>query len=163
MAAKSANELKKPRGFATPQQAAVVGLLRTNDLYQYRFGQLFREYGLTQPQYNVLRILRGEGEPLPCLEVAARMITVVPAITSLIDKLEKRGLLTRERCTVDRRVWYVALTAAGTKLLKQMDAPVMAMHEMLCKGLSPSECQQLIGLLEKARWPHDESSEFDRV
>jgi DNA-binding MarR family transcriptional regulator len=163
MAAKLRNDGQKPRGFSSPQQAAVVGLLRTNDLFQYRFGQLFREYGLTQPQYNVLRVLRAEGGPLPCLEIAARMITVVPAITSLIDKLETRGLVTRERCTADRRVWYVALAAAGTKLLKQMDAPVMAMHEMLCKGLSVSECQQLIRLLEKAREPHDESSEFDRV
>lgn len=163
MAGKLESELKKRRGFASPQQAAVVGLLRTNDLFQYRFGQLFREYGLTQPQYNVLRILRGEGAPLPCLEIAARMITVVPAITSLIDKLEKRGLVTRERCTEDRRVWYVALTEAGTELLTQMDGPVMGMHDKLCKGLNGSECAELIALLEKARAPYDGSVEFDRV
>ncbi len=163
MAGKLKQQLKKRRGFDSLQQTAVVGLLRTNDLFQYRFGQLFREFGLTQPQYNVLRILRGEGTPLPCLEIAARMITIVPAITSLIDKLEKRKLVTRERCSEDRRVWYVALTDAGSELLKEMDKPVMAMHDKLCGGLSSGECKQLTELLEKARGPHDASAEFDRV
>lgn len=163
MAGKLEQQLKKRRGFDSVQQTAVVGLLRTNDLFQYRFGQLFREFGLTQPQYNVLRILRGEGAPLPCLEIAARMITIVPAITSLIDKLEKRKLVARDRCTEDRRVWYVSLTAAGSKLLDEMDTPVMEMHSQLCKGLTGAECKQLVELLEKARAPHDASAEFDRV
>jgi DNA-binding MarR family transcriptional regulator len=163
MAGKLEKDLRKKRGFDSPQQAAVVGLLRTNDLFQYRFGQLFREFGLTQPQYNALRILRGEGAPLPCLEIAARMIAIVPAITSLIDKLEKRKLVERTRCTEDRRVWYVSLTAAGSKLLKEMDGPVMEMHGKLCRGLTAAECKQLTELLEKARAPHDASMEFDRV
>ena len=154
MAGKLEKELKKQRGFESVQQSAVVGLLRTNDLFQYRFSHLFREYGLTQPQYNVLRILRGEGQPLPCLEIASRMITMVPAITSLIDKLETRELVTRKRCTADRRVWYVALTDAGCQLLLQMDHPVMELHRGLCSGLSTAECRQLVELLEKARAPH---------
>ena len=154
MAGKLEKELKKQRGFESLQQSAVIGLLRTNDLFQYRFSHLFREYGLTQPQYNVLRILRGEGQPLPCLEIASRMITMVPAITSLIDKLEARELVTRKRCTADRRVWYVALTDAGRELLQQVDAPVMELHRGLCSGLSAAECRQLVELLEKARAPH---------
>ena len=144
-------DLKKRKGFDLPEQEVVVSVLRTNELYQYRFGQLFREYGLTQPQYNILRILRGEGEKLPSLEIARRMIAVVPAITSLIDKLEKRELVKRERCKDDRRVWYVGLTAKGKKLLAAMDEPNIAMHKRLAGHLSESECTQLLGLLEKAR------------
>lgn len=154
MVGKLEHELKKKRGFDSVQQSAVVGLLRTNDLFQYRFGHLFREYGLTQPQYNVLRILRGEGKALPCLEIADRLITMVPAITGLIDKLEKRSLVARERCTKDRRIWYVSLTDEGRKLLQEMDGPVMELHQSLCRGLSGEECQQLVELMEKARAPH---------
>ncbi|QDU95208.1 MarR family winged helix-turn-helix transcriptional regulator [Lignipirellula cremea] len=151
MAGKLEQDLKKKRDFESVQQAAVIGLLRTNDLFQYRFTQLFREYGLNQPQYNVLRILRGEGAPLPCLEIASRLITIAPAITSLIDKLEARELVTRERCNRDRRIWYVDLTAAGSQLLASMDERVMSLHESLCRGLSADECGQLVALLEKAR------------
>ncbi|QGJ70355.1 HTH-type transcriptional regulator MgrA [Planctomycetales bacterium 10988] len=151
MAGKLEQQLKKKRSFDTPQQSVIVGLLRTNDLFQYRFGKLFREYGLTQPQYNVLRILRGEGKPLPCLEIASRLITMVPAITSLIDKLEKRSLVTRQRCNHDRRVWYIGITEAGLTLLSEMDEPVTALHNELCQGLSDEECRQLVELMEKAR------------
>ena len=77
---------------------------------QIRFARLFREYGLTPSQYNVLRILRGEGKPLPILEIASRTITVVPGITGLIDRLEQAGFVNRLRCEKDRRVIYVALT-----------------------------------------------------
>ena len=144
-------DLKKRRPFELPEQEVVVSILRTNELFQHRFAQLFREYGLTQPQYNILRILRGEGNKLPSLEIASRMITVVPAITSLIDKLERRELVKRERCGKDRRIWYVSLTKNGKKLIKEMDEPNRAMHKQLVGSLSKTECKQLLGLLEKAR------------
>jgi DNA-binding MarR family transcriptional regulator len=154
VAGKLEKELRKKRGFDSVQQSVVIGLLRTNDLFQYRFGRLFRDYGLNQPQYNVLRILRGEGKPLPCLEIADRLITMVPAITSLIDKLESKGLVARDRCARDRRVWYVALTPDGHELLKKMDGPVSELHASLCRGLNKTECRQLVELMEKARAAH---------
>ncbi len=92
-------ELKKRRPFDVPEQEAYLNLLRTNDQFQNRFGKLFREYGLTSSQYNVLRILRGEGNPLPCLEIASRMVQVVPAMTGLLDRLEAQDLIKRERCS----------------------------------------------------------------
>ena len=106
-------ELKKKRPFESPEQEAILNVLRTNDQYQVRFARLFRPYGLTPSQYNVLRILRGEGQPLPILEIAARTITVVPGITGLIDRLEEAGFVERERCREDRRVICVALTDKG--------------------------------------------------
>jgi len=103
-------ELKKRQPFESLEQEAVINVLRTNDQYENRLGRLFREHELTMSQYNILRILRGAGEPLPSLEIGKRMIQVVPAITGLIDRLEKRELVERCRCTKDRRIVYVAIT-----------------------------------------------------
>src|SRR5579885_1842444 len=102
-------ELKKRRPFDSPEQEAMLNIARTADRFGICFTRLFREYGLTPSQYNVLRILRGEGKPLPILEIASRTITVVPGITGLIDRLEKAGFVNRVRCEKDRRVIYVTL------------------------------------------------------
>lgn len=151
MAGKLEQDLKKRKPFHSPQQAVVIGLLRTADLVQYRRGQFLRDYDLTQPQYNVLRILRGAGTPLPSLEIASRMVTMVPAITSLLDKLEQKGLITRERNQDDRRVWNVGLTEAGETLLSEIDDPFNALEKGLCRGLSAADCRRLADLMEKAR------------
>ena len=144
-------ELKKKRPFESAEQEAVLNILRTDDQFQNRFGRLFREYGLTPSQYNILRILRGEGKPLPCLEIGERMIQLVPAMTGLIDRLEKQELVTRERCIEDRRVIYIQITKKALKLLKKMDTPVMDLHQQLIGHLSRSEQRELSRLLEKAR------------
>ncbi|MCA9010632.1 MAG: MarR family transcriptional regulator [Planctomycetaceae bacterium] len=145
------NELKKQRPFDLPEQEAILNILRTNDQFQNRFGRLFREYDLTPSQYNVLRILRGEGKPMPCLEIGDRMIQVVPAMTGLVDRLEKLELVKRERCTQDRRVIYIELTAKARQLLDRMDAPVTELHRQLIGHLTQTELKQLSRLLEKAR------------
>lgn len=144
-------ELKKKRGFDSPEQEATLSILRTSDLFENRLGRLFREYGLTPSQYNVLRILRGEGKPLPSLEIADRMIQVVPAITGLIDRLEKQELVKRHRCTEDRRVVYVQITTKAIRILKQIDDPLHALHQELLGDLSKKELSELIRLLDKAR------------
>lgn len=144
-------ELKKKRPFESPDQEAILNILRTNDQFLNRFGRLFREYDLTHSQYNVLRILRGEGRPMPCLEIADRMIQVVPAMTGLLDRLEKQGLVVRERCTEDRRVVYVSLTESAKDLLKRMDTPVSELHSQLIGHLTQTELKELSRLLEKAR------------
>jgi DNA-binding MarR family transcriptional regulator len=144
-------ELKKRLPFARIEEEAVLNLARTSDQVQHRFEQLFRAHGLTGPQYNILRILRGEGEPLPILEVAGRMITVVPAITGIVDRLERAELVVRRRCEKDRRVVYVELTPAGAARLGEIDAPLEALHRAVMSGLSESEQRQLIGLLERIR------------
>ena len=145
------DELKKKRPFDLPEQEAILNILRTNDQFQNRFGRLFREYGLTPSQYNVLRILRGEGKPMPCLEIGDRMIQVVPAMTGLVDRLEKLELVKRERCTQDRRVIYVQLTVKAKQLLDKMDAPVNELHRQLIGHLTQTELKELSRLLEKAR------------
>ncbi|WP_437227935.1 MarR family winged helix-turn-helix transcriptional regulator [Planctomicrobium sp. SH661] len=144
-------ELKKKKPFDQPEQEAILNLLRTSDLFQNRFGRLLRTYEITESQYNVLRILRGEGKPLPCLEVASRMIQVVPAITGLVDRLEKQGLVSRHRCEEDRRVIFVDLTPRAKTLLAELDQPVRDLHEQLIGHLTKSELAELSRLLEKAR------------
>src|SRR5213082_1560980 len=152
-APKIQHELKKKRPFESPAQEAALSVVRTSDQLQIRFARLFRDYGLTPSQYNILRILRGEGKPLPILEVASRTITVVPGITGLIDRLERAGFVNRLRCEKDRRVIYVALTDHGTKTLADLDEPLLALHRKLMSHLSQGESKELIRLLEKVREP----------
>jgi DNA-binding MarR family transcriptional regulator len=144
-------ELKKKNPFASAEQEAILNVLRTSDWIDNRLGRLFREYGLTSSQYNVLRILRGEGKPLPSLEIAGRMIQVVPAITGLIDRLERQKLVVRRRCTEDRRVVYVEITAKAQGILKKLDKPLEQLHRQLVGHLSRAELASLARLLEKAR------------
>lgn len=145
------DELKKRRPFESPEQEALLGLWRTGDRLQVRFARLFRAHGLTPSQYNVLRVLRGEGKPLPCLEIADRLVTAVPGTTGLIDRLEAAGWVARERSTSDRRVIHVAITAGGLELLARLDQPVEDLHRALLGHLGPDELAELIRLLDKAR------------
>ncbi len=147
------HELKKKRPFESPEQEAALSILRTGDQLQIRFARLLREHGLTPSQYNVLRILRGEGKPLPVLEIASRTITVVPGITGLIDRLEQAGFVRRVRCEKDRRVIYVALADHGIKALAALDEPLAALHHQLLGHLSQAELKELIRLLERVREP----------
>src|SRR6478672_4847113 len=119
------HELRKKRPLESPAEEANLNIARTSDQLQNRFGRLFREFGLTPSQYNVLRILRGEGRPLQCAEIIDRMVQVVPAMTGLLDRLEKQLLLTRKRSNDDRRVIFVEPTAKALELLKRLDQPVL--------------------------------------
>src|SRR5947209_601621 len=131
MTTKLQHELKKKRPFESPEQEAALSVLRTSDQLQIRFARLLRQHGLTPSQYNVLRILRGEGKPLPILEIASRTITVVPGITGLVDRLEQAGFVNRVRCDKDRRVIYVVLAEQGTKTLAALEEPLDTLHRKL--------------------------------
>jgi DNA-binding MarR family transcriptional regulator len=145
------HELKKKLPFESPEVEAILNILRTSDQLNNRFGKLFREYNLTSSQYNVLRILCGEGKPLPSLEIAARMVAVVPAITGLIDRLEKQQLVKRERCTEDRRVVYIELTSKAIKLLETIEQPLLDLHQHLVGHLTRKDLKELSRLMVKAR------------
>ena len=147
------HELKKRQPFESPEQEAALNVVRTSDRLQIRFARLLREYDLTPSQYNVLRILRGEGGPLECMEIARRMIVAVPGITGLIDRLEQAGFVNRVRCEKDRRVIHVALTDRGAATLAALDEPLLALHRRLLGHLSQAELKELIRLLEKVREP----------
>ena len=107
---------------------------------------------LTLQQYNVLRILRGAGkEGLPTLEIAARMVERTPGITRMIDRLQAKDYVTRERATDDRRQVRCLITAAGRKLINALDKPMLQLDEDLVSALTKTETKELIRLLNKVR------------
>lgn len=149
------DEIQKRHPFRCVEEEVTLNVLRTGDLFQLQYERLFRAYHLTPAQYNILRILRGEGAPLKILAIAARTLTVVPGITGLIDRLGAAGLVTRERSSEDRRAVFVSITPAGVALLSQLDEPITQLHHRLAGHLSGEEQRELIRLLEKSRLPLD--------
>src|SRR3954451_15407804 len=147
------HELHKKNPFDAPEQEVALNLARTADQLQHEFARLFKERGLTEPQYNVLRILRGSETELPCLTIAARMISQVPDITRLVDRLEGAKLVERRRTEADRRVVLVRITDAGLKVLADLDGPVLELHRRQLGHLSDEEMAELSRLLVKARSP----------
>lgn len=145
-------EILQTRPFPSTSEEAVVALLRTADVMGRFVDDLIECSGITGQQYNVLRILRGAGEAgLPTLDIAERMIEQTPGITRLIDRLEEKGLVTRERCTTDRRQVFCRIGAAGLTLLERLDEPVKAAAGEAFAGLQHGEVTQLISLLDRTR------------
>ena len=144
-------ELKMTRDFARPEGEVLIGLFLTADALKGRVSAMLKEHGLSEPQYNVLRILRGAGEPLPCLEVASRMVTRLPDITRLVDRLVDAGLAERSRCEEDRRVVFIKITRKGANLVGKLDDPVTDLHRELLGHMTRKELETLGGLLDRAR------------
>ena len=137
--------------FAQPEAAATLNLLLTAARFQNWFGRSIRRFGMTSSQYNMLRILRGESQPMPSLEIADRMAQVVPSITGLIDRLKNQELVTWHACLEDRRIESVELTTQAVQPLAEIDEPDTAMHCQLIGHLSGTELNELSRLQEKAR------------
>ena len=145
-------ELKQKVPFASREQEAYLSLLRTADALQAQVEGKLKEFGLTGTQYNALRILRGAGQDgLPCREIGERMITHDPDITRLLNRLEDRGFVERTRARHDRRVIYGKITAAGLKLLREMDAPIEKHSREILRHVGQKQLKQLIELLELVR------------
>ena len=145
-------ELKQKIPFASREAEAYLSLLRTADALQTQVEAQLREFGLTGTQYNALRILRGAGpEGLPCREIGERMITRDPDITRLLNRLEDRGLAARTRTKRDRRVVYGKITAAGLKLLREIDRPLEKFGREMLRHVGQDKLKQLIELLELVR------------
>ena len=150
------DEIKKRKAFEHPEEEAFLNLIRTATLLQADFERLFKQSGLSEPKYNVLRILRGAGpQGLPSTEIADRMVTLVPDITRLVDRLEAAGLVERSRTNEDRRVVIVRITAKGLEVLSSLDGPITQLHVRQLGHLSRKELEEFNRLLVRARQPHD--------
>ncbi len=151
-------ELRQNKPFQSSAQEAVLGLLRTADLMRRLITGLVEPHGLTMQQFNVLRILRGaeaEGrDGVPTLDIADRMIEQTPGVTRLLDRLEGKGLVRRQRCPKDRRQHLCWITPKGLAILQKMDEVSMHANEELMKGLRAKERETLIRLMEAVRAPH---------
>jgi len=145
-------ELKQKIPFTSREAEVYLSLLRTTDALQTQVEAQLKEFGLTGTQYNALRILRGAGPGgLPCREIGERMITRDPDVTRLLDRLEGRGFVQRMRAKHDRRVIYGKITAAGLKLLREMDGPLEKFGREMLRHVGQEKLRQLIELLELVR------------
>ncbi|HEX8764561.1 MAG TPA: MarR family transcriptional regulator [Candidatus Acidoferrum sp.] len=141
---------KRPHLQASLEQRIFITLLKVADALGQEAEQLTRTAALTGTQYNVLRILRGQGrEGLPCRGIADRMITHDPDITRLLDRMEKRGLITRERQRDDRRVVKTRITPHGLALLKPLDQPMRDLHKRQFRHMAGARLKTLGDLLEE--------------
>jgi len=132
-----------------------VALMRTADLVRRHASALLEPHGLTLQQYNVLRILRGAGaDGLPTLEIADRMIERTPGITRLLDRLEAKELVRRQRCPKDRRQHLCWATPKALAILQKIDAPAMRQAEETMKGLRHKDRETFVGLLDAVRAAH---------
>ena len=152
MSPKLKDEIKQAKPFESLKAEVFLNLMRTADALSRGVEEILKLAGLSHTQYNVLRILRGAGEQgLCCREVAERMITRDPDITRLLDRLERRGLLTRSRDSRDRRVITVRITAAGMKVLKNLEGPLTEYNRELLSHMDKPDLRKLLELLEVAR------------
>ena len=147
-------EIRQRRPFRSPGHEGVVSLLLTADRLRRDLARVVEPHGLTLQQYNVLRILRGAGaRGLPTLDIAERMIEQAPGITRLLDRLEKKALVSRERCPRDRRQVLVAITPTGLRLVGSLDAPMSKADDALLERLGSRRTVTLVRLLEAVRQP----------
>ncbi len=146
------HELGKKRPFDDPSQEAYLNIVRSASLLSADLDRLLKRHRLSGATYNVLRILRGAGEGgRKCCEVGAHMVTRVPDVTRLVDRLVRLGLATRRRCDADRRIVYVGVTPKGLGLLARLDEPVLASHRSRLGHIPARDLRRLSDLLVSAR------------
>ncbi len=150
-----AKEIRKRTPFQVPEEEAYLNLWRTYTTLAEGVEHLLRGHGICPTHYNILRILAGEAAAgasgLPVLEVRQRLITRVPDITRLVDRLVELRLVQRVRSDSDRRLVMLSITPKGIKLASALLEPIQALHRGQFSRLSRTELEQLSDLLEKAR------------
>jgi DNA-binding MarR family transcriptional regulator len=152
-------EIQQERPFSSPEQEALLNLMRTADFIHRATQRSFREWQVTSTQYNVLRILRGaQPQGLTCSAIGSRMITAEPDITRLLGRLKVMKLIRQKRDRHDRRVVWTQISEAGLELLKQMDPMVEKQTAELLGHMKREELKALIRLLELARASDAETS-----
>ena len=152
MVTKLQKELKQRKPFASLEEEVILNLARTAEYVGSRGAEVFKRADLTPTQYNALRILRGAGEEgLTCGEISERMVTKDSDITRLLDRLERRGLISRERPENNRRVVVTRITHEGLALLAELDEPVNESHRKLAGHLGRARLRTLNELLETLR------------
>jgi DNA-binding MarR family transcriptional regulator len=149
-------KLRKTRHFDSPQQEAFLNLWRTYDRLHAAEEELFGRHDLTPQQYNVLRLLRGEHPGrVPTLTLASRLVSRAPDITRMLDKLDARKLIVRERPETNRRQVLIGITDEGLALLASLDEDVRACHAHQLGHMPTDELKALTQLLKQARAPHE--------
>jgi DNA-binding MarR family transcriptional regulator len=145
-------DLKQKKPFRSLQQEAYLSVVRTATLLTDAMEDLVKSQGISATQYNVLRILRGSGADGLCRNALRdRMLTRMPDMTRLLDRMEEAGLVVRVREGEDRRMVMTRITQKGRQLLDDLDAPVMALHRKQMAGLTDAQLRLLSDLLTLVR------------
>ena len=138
--------------FQSHGQRAMVNVRYTSNFFATQQNKFMADFGLSMPQYNILRILRGAKKSISVNDAKSRMVEKSPNTTRLMDKLFDKGLIERVRCNDDRRVVFVKISEDGLKLLAEIDeAFADAENGMLAKNLTDEEAEVLSNLLDKLR------------
>lgn len=146
------DEIGKKRPFDLAEEEAYLNIRRTAAALESEFGRLFRQAGLSEATYNVLRILRSAGADGRCWgEIRQDLVVPVPDVTRLIDRLEQAGHCERQRCASDRRKVYIKITPKGRKLVDDLDEPVRQSLKSKLGHVDASELKALSRLLEAVR------------
>jgi DNA-binding MarR family transcriptional regulator len=149
--------IRAGRAFDSLEQEVFLNLWRTYDRLRALEEELFGRYDLTPQQYNALRLLSSEHpNQIQTLDLACRLVSRAPDITRLLDKLEQRGLIERDRPAENRRIVRIGITDAGRTLLRELREPLRKCHLRQLGHLSPKELKELTALLRAARLPHEE-------
>lgn len=154
MSGRLATEIRQTKPFSSREEEAFLNLGRTWETLLGRFAELLKQFQLTPTQYNMLRILRGAGaDGLTCSEASARMITAEPDVTRLLDRLEARKLIFRERSKADRRIVLTRITQQGLDLLTTIQRPAEKLLRRNLGHLGQQKLADLIATLETLREP----------
>lgn len=141
--------IKQGRPFSGIEHQVFLALQRAAADLGQGVAALLRPFGVSGAQYNVLRILRGAGEEgLACGEIADRLVTRDPDMTRLLDRMQRQGLVTRERASHDRRVVTTRITAEGRHILSQLDEPMAALHRRQLEHIDAARLRDLATLLD---------------
>ena len=146
------SDLIQQTRFASPAQEAVLNVFATSSWVTSELQATLAPHGITQAQFNVLRILRGRHpDQYTCSQIAERLLDRTPDVTRLLVRLERNGWVDRQRDDQDRRVVRVSITDTGLNLLQKLDEPVTKTIDRLTEDLSDDELVMLSSLLERLR------------
>ncbi|HKV50124.1 MAG TPA: MarR family transcriptional regulator [Gemmatimonadaceae bacterium] len=147
-------EIKQTKPFERPGDEALLSILRTAVVLEHAENEALKAHGLTHTQYNVLRILRGAGKRGLCgRDIAGRMVSNVPDVSRLLDRMEEMGVIARTRDPDDRRHVTARITAAGRKLVADATPDLERVARARVARLSPAAITGLIRALEAIREP----------
>lgn len=145
-------EIKQTKPFPSPTAEALLSVLRTAAVLEHHLSEVVKPYGITHTQYNVLRILRGAGSTGLCgREVAERLVSKVPDISRLLDRMEEMQLIDRERDPADRRHVTARISPKGLRVLKQATPELAVVEQTRLVGLEPERVKLLIETLAQIR------------
>lgn len=146
------DEIQQTKPFRSSYEEGVLNIIRTASILSDNGAQLFKPFGITPAQYNVLRILKGsEADGMCRNEVRDRMLTRMPDMTRMLDRMEDAGLVERVRDSRDRRHVTTHITTSGKKLLKDLEGVVAEKHREMLGHMSEKDLKMLTELLTKAR------------